>query len=100
MKFFPFRYKTHLGIDIGETKNLVYVFPVMGKRQQIIPSGKLQLQTKYSSTSKMFPYQLMVKEESTKSVTFTLYKAVTDVLSTSSKCFLIGPRNYGSVGQV
>lgn len=48
----------------------------------------------------MFPYQLIVKQEKAKSVTFTLYKTVSDMFASSSACFLLEKLNYGSFGQV
>lgn len=99
-KIFAFRYKIHFGINIGQTKICAFVFPITGKLQKIMSSGKLQLQTRYTSTIEIFPHQLLIEKGNEKSVTFTLYKSVTDVFVDASTCFVIGQQNYGSMGQV
>ena len=73
----------------------------MGKRFICGKQGKVQLQCKWSSLSKEFPYQLIVKEIKLQCVyTFSLYKSVLDIFAVSKPCFVIGHPNYGSVGEV
>ncbi|XP_008211726.2 5'-3' exoribonuclease 1 [Nasonia vitripennis] len=92
-------YNNGYGIVIGKTEILVYVFPAMGKRYVYGNSGKVQLQTRWSTLSKICPYQLIVKEAKFLSVDL-MYKSIRDIFATSDCCFMLGYPNYGSIGQV
>ncbi|KAJ8673539.1 hypothetical protein QAD02_004801 [Eretmocerus hayati] len=93
-------YEKNLGIKIQKTDILVYVFPLMGKRYVNGRSGKMQLQSRWSTLTEMIPYQLVLKQMRTRTPANLGEKNISDVFNVSSTCFMIDQPHYGAVGKI
>lgn len=94
------RYMRRLGVDIGETNLIVYVNHVSGRKYVFGQEGKITLEKQYSEIQDPYALQAIVEDIAVHDSSFVQYKTLEQVFPPGSKCFLLAPPVYGSVGEV
>lgn len=95
-----YRYKDYLGVDIGETKFLVHVRLLLGKKYIFPSRGKVHVEKHWNETPTCYAYQTIVKDIATHSNNGQLYTTVKDIFEPGTICFMLGHPYYGAMGNV
>lgn len=89
-----------MGINIGETKVLVYVQTLMGKKYSINPDGKLNLEKQFTTNVSYYPLQVVVYNIKSFDGYQNIGKEIEHIFPKNSVCFTLTNPYYGSRGVV
>lgn len=89
-----------LGVEIGETRLIVYVRPVAGRKYVFGQAGKITLEKIYSEIQTPYAIQTIVDDIAVHDSSFVQFKTLDQVFPTGSKCFLLASPLYGGMGEV
>lgn len=89
-----------MGINVGETKVLVYVQTLMGKKYSINIDGKLNLQKQFTTNISCYPLQAVVYNIQSFDDTQNIEKEIEHIFPQNSVCFTLTNPYYGSRGVV
>ena len=92
------RYAARHGIDIGETKILVYVSPIIGQKNIFSKNGKVTLKKQWSTIPVPFGLQATVKDLVVGD-SHGQYSTAAEVFPNGSSCFVLGMRGQPAFGQ-
>nr|CAI5865767.1 unnamed protein product [Callosobruchus analis] len=93
-------YQRRLGIDVGETKVLVHVQVMTGRKYMFTPNGRLTLEKQFASNTSNYPLQTVVFNIPSYDSGMSLYRDVEQVFPKDSICFTMTNPYYGSLGVV
>ncbi|CAH0556696.1 unnamed protein product [Brassicogethes aeneus] len=93
-------YKTRMGIDCGETKVLMHVQVMIGRRYVFSPQGRLSLDKQFAKEESRYPLQTTVFNIDAYDSHNSTFKDIHSVLPIGSECFLITNPYYGSQGTI
>ncbi|PBC30137.1 5'-3' exoribonuclease [Apis cerana cerana] len=94
-------YKDRLGVDIGETKFLVHVRLLVGKKYTFGSYGKVHIEKHWSEIPSCYAYQTIVKDITIHcNNNIPIYKTVNDIFEPGITCFMLGHPYYGAMGKV
>ena len=96
------RYATRWGVDIGETKTLVYTTPIIGRKYVYTQAGRVTLEKQWSPIPVPYALQATVQDLL---VNDSLgrqnqYSTLAEVFPQGSSCFMLGQPGYGLLGKV
>lgn len=89
-----------MGILVGETKVLIYVQTLMGKKYVINPDGKLTLEKQFTPNITCYPLQVLVYNIKAFDGYKTDGKEIEHIFPRNSICFTLTNPYYGSKGVV
>lgn len=89
-----------MGILVGETKVLVYVQTLMGKKYQINSEGKLTLEKQFAPNITCYPLQVIVYNIKAFDGYQSVGKQIEHIFPKNSVCFTLTNPYYGSKGVV
>lgn len=95
-----YSYKERMGIDLGETKVLVHVRLMIGRKYTIASNVRVNLEKQFSSVISCFPLQSIVTDIEAHDESYSTFKEITDVFPIGSICFSLTNPLYGSQGTV
>lgn len=88
-------------MDIGETKFLVHVRLLVGKKYTFGSYGKVHIEKHWSEIPNCYAYQTIVKEITIHcNNNIPIYKTVNDIFEPGITCFMLGHPYYGAMGKV
>lgn len=93
-------YKTRMGIDFGETKVLVHVKQLIGKKFVCNQHGKLVLEKQFAENTSCFPLQTIVYNITVHDPQSNVVKEVETIFPKNSICFTLANPFYGSQGVI
>lgn len=93
-------YMRRLGVNIGDVHLILYVNHVSGRKYVFGQAGKITLEKMYSEIQDPYAIQTVVKDIAVHDSSFVQYKTLEQVFPQGSKCFLLAPPVYGSMGEV
>lgn len=91
---------SRLGIDIGDTKVLLFIRASLGSKYVFGPQGKVTIEKQWSEYTMPHAYQTIVKNISVYSKKLTNYKTMHDIFLPGTFCFMLGYPYYGAMGEV
>ncbi|XP_072396590.1 5'-3' exoribonuclease 1 isoform X2 [Diabrotica undecimpunctata] len=92
-------YKNRMGIAIGDSKVLVYVKQLVGRKYSF-SNGKFKLEKQFSDNISCYPLQTVVFNINAYDPLYHLEKEVETIYPKDSVCFVLGNPYYGSQGVV
>ncbi|OAD52342.1 5'-3' exoribonuclease 1 [Eufriesea mexicana] len=92
-------YKSYLGVDIGETKFLVYVRLLTGEKYTIGSNGKVHIEKHWDDVPSCYAYQTVVEDITICSNNVARYETVNDIFELGTTCFMLGHPYYGAMGK-
>lgn len=95
-----FSYEKRMGINVGETKVLVYVQTLMGKKYSINSDGKLNLEKQFTTNVSYYPLQAVVYNIKSFDNNQNLEKEIEHIFPQNCICFTLTNPYYGSRGVV
>lgn len=89
-----------MGINVGETKILVYVQILIGKKYGISSDGKCTLEKQFTSNVSCYPLQAIIYNIKAFEGYQTSGKEIEHIFPNNSVCFTLTNPYYGSKGMV
>lgn len=94
------RYKSHLGIEVGNTDVLVHVKVLTGRRYTFSQQGRITLKKQFADLQSHYPLQTVVRNLSTYDQYNSTYIDISTLFAPGALCFMLGHPHYGAVGEV
>ncbi|KAL1513316.1 hypothetical protein ABEB36_002738 [Hypothenemus hampei] len=94
------RYKTRLGIEVGQVDFLCTVQIMTGRTYVFSPNGRLTLQKQFSTETTNYPLQTIVSNINTYDSHHTLFRDIEEVYPVGEICFTLSNPYYGAQGVV
>ncbi|KYM94136.1 PREDICTED: 5'-3' exoribonuclease 1 [Cyphomyrmex costatus] len=91
---------SRLGIDIGDTKVLLYARSFLGNKHVFGVYGKVTVEKQWNDYVAAHAYQTVVKDISVYSKTLPVYETMHDIFIPGTFCFMLGHPYYGAMGEV
>ncbi|XP_057669654.1 5'-3' exoribonuclease 1 [Diorhabda carinulata] len=92
--------KSRMGINLGDTKVLVYVKQLIGRKFTVKSNGKLYLEKQFASNISAHPLQTIVYNISFHDPLNNVTKDVENIFPKNSICFTLTNPYYGSQGEI
>lgn len=89
-----------MGIEVGDTKVLVCVLPLLNRRYTFGNFGKMTLEKSWSDIRVFYPLQTIVRDLKLHNSEFTQFTHVEEVFKVDTPVFMISTIYYGSLGLV
>ncbi|CAH2012828.1 unnamed protein product [Acanthoscelides obtectus] len=93
-------YQRRLGIDVGDTKVLVQVQVLIGRKYMFTPNGRLTLEKQFAQNTSEYPLQTVVFNIPHYDSGMSTFRDVEQVFPVDSICFTITNPYYGSYGVI
>ncbi|XP_071874436.1 5'-3' exoribonuclease pacman isoform X1 [Bombus fervidus] len=93
-------YKDNFGVDIGDTKFLVHIRLLVGKKYIFNAQGKVNIEKHWTEMQTCYAYQTIVKNITTYCNNVQSYKTVSDIFEPNTVCFMLAHPYYGAMGKV
>ncbi|XP_074029903.1 5'-3' exoribonuclease pacman isoform X2 [Leptinotarsa decemlineata] len=93
-------YRRRLGINFGETKVLVHVQVMIGRKYIFSPNGRITLEKQFATNLSHYPLQTIVFNISAYDSHQSIFKDVEEIFRKGSICYSITNPHYGSQGVV
>ncbi|VEN63002.1 unnamed protein product [Callosobruchus maculatus] len=93
-------YQRRLGIDVGETKVLVHVQVMTGRKYMFTPNGRLTLEKQFAPNTSNYPLQTVVFNIPSYDSGMSMFRDVEQVFPKDSICFTMTNPYYGSHGVI
>ncbi len=94
------RYASRWGVDIGQTKILIYATPITGRKYVYTQSGRVTLEKQWSTIPVPYAFQATVKDIQVHESVGHQYSTLSEVFPAGSTCFMLGHPGYGLQGRV
>ncbi|KAJ8926750.1 hypothetical protein NQ314_020867 [Rhamnusium bicolor] len=89
-----------MGVEFGETKVLVHVQVMIGRRYVFAPNGRITLEKQFTPNIANYPLQIVVFNISTFDTFHSVFRDVESVFPKGCACFTLTNPYYGSQGIV
>lgn len=89
-----------MGIECGDTKVVVYVQLITGRKYVFLPDGRMNLEKQFTHEISIYPLQCVVLNARAHDSSNTLFRDVAQVFPEGSICFSLANPYYGSQGKV
>lgn len=97
---FVIRYANRWGVDIGETKVVVYATPIVGRKYVYTQSGRVTLEKQWSTVVSPYAFQATVGNIAVMDLHGKQFMTLAEVFPAASVCFMLGHPGYGLQGRV
>lgn len=87
-------------MDIGDTKFLVHIRLLVGKKYIFDTQGKVNIEKHWTEMPTCYAYQTIVKDITTYCNNVQSYKTVSDIFEPGTVCFMLAHPYYGAMGKV
>ncbi|CAG9814067.1 unnamed protein product [Phaedon cochleariae] len=93
-------YQKRMGIEFGETKVLVHVQVMIGRKYLFSPNGRLTLEKQFTQNTSNYPLQTIVFNIAAYDSHTSVFRDIEQVFPKNSVCFTLSNLHYGSQGVV
>uniref|UniRef100_H2ZAS5 5'-3' exoribonuclease 1 n=2 Tax=Chordata TaxID=7711 RepID=H2ZAS5_CIOSA len=93
-------YLDRRGINIGDTRVVIYAQVLLGKKYVCGKKGEVTLEKQWSTSVQPFPVQTVLKDIDVKDQTFKPMTSIAEMLPKNAEVFNIGVPHYGCMGKV